>query len=219
MPIAKTVIAPSLLDPGNHALILIDHQYLRLLTARSHETRVVIGAATLLAKGAKLFGVRTLITTAIAARQALLKEIQEVFPELSPIDRTTLNAFEDERVVSWAEAASRGKLVLAGLCTETAVAMTALSALSAGYEVYVVSDASSGASKESHEMAMERMIAAGAVPLTAGAYLEELQRDWARDATAAQALTIIQQHGGGYGEFGTSVQRLLAGFPVRLSAL
>jgi nicotinamidase-related amidase len=205
MPIAKTIIAPSLLDPGNHALILIDHQYLRLLTVRPHEATAVIGAATLLAKSAKLFGVRTLITTVLAARQAVAKEIQEVFPALRPIDRTTLNPFEDERVVFWAGAAGRGKLVLAGHCTETSVAMTALSALSAGYEVYVVSDASSGASTESHEMAMERMIAAGAVPLTAGAYLKELQRDWARDATAAEALAIIQQHGGGYGEFGWEI--------------
>jgi len=200
MPIAKTIIAPSLLDPGNHALILIDHQYLRLLTVRSHETTVVMNAATLLAKGAKLFGVKTLLTTALAAGQALVREIQEVFPEQRPIDRTSLNAFEDERVVSWVEAASRGKLVLAGLGTESCVAMTALSALSAGYEVYVIADASGGASKESHEMAMERITAAGAVPLAAGAYLKELQRDWARDATAAEALAIFQQHGGGYGE-------------------
>jgi nicotinamidase-related amidase len=200
MPIAKTIIAPSLLDPTNHALILIDQQYLRLLTVRSRDEAIMINAATLLAKGAKLFGVRTLLTTVVAARQALMREIQEVFPQQVPIDRTTLNAFEDERVVSWAEAASRGKLVLAGLWTESSLAMTALSALSAGYEVYVIADASGGESKESHEMAMERMIAAGVVPLTAGAYLRELQRDWSRDATAAGALAIFEQHGGGCAE-------------------
>ena len=149
MPTAKKIIAPSLLDPTNHALILIDQQYLQLLTMRSHDTTIVINATTLLAKGAKLFGVRTLLTTAFASRHALVKEIQEVFPEQEPIDRTTLNAFEDERVVSWAETAGRGKLVLAGLCTESCVAMLALSALSAGYEVYIVTDASGGGSKES----------------------------------------------------------------------
>jgi nicotinamidase-related amidase len=200
MPIAKTIIAPSLLDPTNHALILIDQQYLRFLTVRSRDAAITINAATLLAKGAKLFGVRTLLTTVVAARQALVREIQDVFPEQVPIDRTTLNAFEDERVVSWAEAASRGKLVLAGLWTESSLAMTALSALYAGYEVYVITDASGGGSEESHEMAVERMIAAGVVPLTAGAYLRELQRDWSRDATAARALAIFDQHGGGSGE-------------------
>jgi len=200
MPTAKKIIAPSLLDPTNHALILIDQQYLQLLTMRSHDTTIVINATTLLAKGAKLFGVRTLLTTAFASRHALVKEVQEVFPEQEPIDRTTLNAFEDERVVSWAEAAGRGKLVLAGLWTESCLAMSALSALSAGYEVYIITDASGGGSKESHEMAVQRMTAAGATPLTAGTYLKELQRDWSRDATAAEVLAIYEQHGGAYGE-------------------
>jgi len=199
MPTAKKFISPSLLDPTNHALILLDHQYFQLLTMRSHDATSVLNGAILLAKGAKLFGVKTLLTTVIALRQALLKEVEEVFPDQAPIDRTALNAFEDERVVSWAEAAGCGKLVLAGLWTESSLAMSALSALSAGFEVYVVSDASGGGSKESHDMAVQRMIAAGAIPLTAGAYLRELQRDWSREATAASVLAICAQHGA-YGE-------------------
>jgi nicotinamidase-related amidase len=196
MPTTKKIIAPTLLEPTNHALILIDLEYLQLLTMRSHDATTVVNATTLLAKGAKLFGVRTLLTTAFAARQALVKEVKEVFPEQEPIDRTTLNAFEDERVVSWAEAAGRGKLILAGLFTESCLAMSALSALSAGYEIYIITDASGGASKEAHEMAVQRMMAAGAIPLTAGAYLKELQRDFSRDATADKVLSIFEQHGG-----------------------
>ncbi len=80
MPTAKKVIAPSLLDPTNHALILIDQQYLQLLTMRSHDAATVVNATTLLAKGARLFGVRTLLTTAFAGRQALVKEIQGGVP-------------------------------------------------------------------------------------------------------------------------------------------
>jgi hypothetical protein len=103
-------------------------------------------------------------------------------------------------VVSWADVANHGKLVLAGLWTESSVSMTALSALSAGYEVYVVTNASGGRSKESHRMAIERMIGAGAVPITAAAYLWELQRDWSRSATVAQVLGICEEHGAGHGE-------------------
>ena len=194
------VIAPSLLQPDNHALILIDLQYLQLLTMRSHDVTIVVNAMALLAKGAKLFGVRTLLTTAFAERQVLMKEVQAVFPDLTPIDRTTLNPFEDERVVAWAEDAGRGKLVLAGLWTESCVAMSALSALSIGYEVYIVTDASGGGSRESHDMAVLRMVEAGATPLTAGTYLKELQRDWSRTDTASQVMSIYESHGGAYGE-------------------
>ena len=200
MQTTKKIIAPSLLDPTNHALILIDQQYLQLLTMRSHDAVTVINATTLLAKGAKLFGVKTLLTTALAVEQALVKEIQEIFPEQEPIDRTTLNAFEDERVVAWTEDSARGKLVLAGLWTESCLVMSTLSALSAGYEVYIITDASGGGSKESHDMAVQRMIAAGATPLTADTYLKELQRDWSRGATAAKVRAICKQHGGTYGE-------------------
>jgi nicotinamidase-related amidase len=196
MAAAQKIIAPSLLDPTNHALILIDEQSLQLRTMRSHDATTVVNATTLLAKCAKLFGVRTLLTTVHAARQPLLRALREVFPEQEPIDRTSLNAFEDARVVSWAEAAGRGKLVLAGLWTESCLAMSALSALSAGYEVYVVTDASGGESKESHEMAVQRLVAAGVTPLTASTYLNELQRDWSREATAAELLAICEQHGG-----------------------
>jgi len=89
----------SLLAPDNHALLLIDHQYLQLLTLRSHDAATVINHTTALAKAAKVFNVPTLLTTAFSQRQDLVEEIQDVFPEQKPIDRTGLNAWEDERVV------------------------------------------------------------------------------------------------------------------------
>ncbi len=197
---ATTYIAPSLLQPGNHAVILIDQQYLQLLTMRSNDAMIATNAMALLAKGARLFGVKTLLTTAFAERQALIKDVQAVFPEETPIDRTSLNAFEDERVVAWAAETGLKKLVLAGLWTESCLAMTALSAISAGYQVYIVTDASGGGSKESHDMAVSRMVQAGATPLTAGTYVKELQRDWSRLATAADVMKIYEEHGGAYGE-------------------
>src|SRR5271163_3452455 len=82
----------NLLEPGNHALLLIDHQYLQLLTLRSHDAAQVISNATAVAKAAKIFKVPALLTTAFAERQDLIKEIQDSFPDQTPIDRTTLNA-------------------------------------------------------------------------------------------------------------------------------
>jgi nicotinamidase-related amidase len=197
---SNTYIAPTLLQADNHAVILIDQQYLQLLTMRSHDATLVTNAMSLLAKGARLFGVKTMLTTAFAERQALIKDVQAVFPNETPIDRTTLNAFEDERIVAWAAQTGLKKLVLAGLWTESCLAMSALSAMSAGYEVYIITDASGGGSKESHDMAVWRMVEAGATPLTAGTYLKELQRDWSRAATAAKVMEIYEQHGGAYGE-------------------
>src|ERR1700721_2257663 len=95
---ARTYIAPSLLQPDNHAVMLIDYQYLQLITARSHDPQAVIGAAVLLARAAKIFNVPTLLTTGMVKRQGLVREVAAVFSEQTPIDRTNLNSFEDERI-------------------------------------------------------------------------------------------------------------------------
>jgi len=188
-----------LLTPDNHALLLIDHQYLQLMSLTSHKPATVANNATALAKAANVFNVPTLLTTAFAERQALLKDIQAVFPEQQPIDRTGLNAWDDARVVSWVKQVGRRKLAMAGLWTEVCLNLAVQSALSDGYEVYIVTDASGGGEAESHAMGVQRMIQAGAVPLSVLAYLSELQRDWARDATVPAVLQIFEQHGGSFG--------------------
>jgi nicotinamidase-related amidase len=192
--------ANNLLEPGNHALILIDHQYLQLLTLRSHEASQVISNATAVAKAAKIFKVPALLTTAFAVRQNLIKEIQDVYPEQVPIDRTTLNTWEDRRVVDWVEQTGRKKVVMAGLWTEVCLQMPVLSALADGYEVYFLTDASGGASREAHDMAVQRMIQAGAVPITTWSYVSELQRDWSREETAREVTRLFEDHGGGFGQ-------------------
>lgn len=196
----KTYIAPSLLQPDNHAALLIDYQYLQLVTARSHDPQAVIAAAVVFAKATKLFGVPTLMATGLAERQGIVREVQAVYPDETPIDRTNLNAFEDERIVDWVEATGRKKLVMGGLWTESCLMMSALSAQSAGYEVYFVTEASAGGSVESHESAVQRMIQAGCIPISAGTYLKELQRDWAREETAAKVRDIYTEEGSAYGQ-------------------
>jgi len=189
-----------LLNPDNHALLLIDHQYLQLLTLRSHEASQIISNAQAVAKASKVFKIPTLLTTAFAERQELIKEIQDIFPDQVPVDRTTLNSWEDPRIVDWVKQTGRKKLVMAGLWTEVCLQMPVLSALADGYEVYFITDASGGASREAHDMAVQRMIQAGAIPTTTWSYVSELQRDWAREETASEVTKLFEEHGGGFGQ-------------------
>src|SRR5712691_12987116 len=188
-----------LLTPDNHALLPIDPQYLQLMSVASHNQALVLSSATGLAKSAKVFNVPTLLTTAFAERQALMKEIQAVFPDQKPIDRTGLNMWDDKRCVEWVEKTGKKKLVIAGLWTSVCLCFPVLSALKAGYEVYIVPDASGDGNFETHSMAVERMVQAGATPISMMSYLCELQRDWAREATVPEVLKVIEQHGGALG--------------------
>jgi nicotinamidase-related amidase len=189
----------SLLTPDDHALLLIDHQYLQLLALRSHTSETVVNNATFLAKAAKLFKVPTLLTTAFAERQALFQEVQAVFPDQTPIDRTGLNSWDDPRVLDWVKKSGKKKLVMAGLWTEVCLSMPVIDALGDGYEVYIVTDASGGANTEGHERGVQRMVQAGAQPLTTIAYVSELQRDWGRP-TADEVAKLFAEHGGGFGQ-------------------
>jgi nicotinamidase-related amidase len=189
-----------LLTPDNHAVLLIDHQYLQLLTVRSHSNDTVVNNATFLAKAAKVFNVPTLLTTAFAERQDLIQEIQAVYPDQKPIDRFGLNAMDDQRVRDWIKQTGKKKLVMAGLWTEVCLSMPVLSALADEYDVYIVTDASGGSSLEAHDLAVQRMVQAGAKPLSVIAYISELQRDWANAETAEQVVNLFTQHGGGFGQ-------------------
>jgi nicotinamidase-related amidase len=200
MATLKRIVAPTLLDDKNHALLLVDPQPRKLLGLGSQYKADIVGGISLIAKGAKMFGINRLITTTFIARDGLLQEVDAAFPDEPPVDRTALNPFEDERIVYWAEEAGKSKLVVAGLWTESSVAMGVLSALSAGYEVYLVTDASGGATREAHEMAVRRMLQTGAIPISSIGYLAELQRDWARVRTAEEVIALYQQHGGRYGD-------------------
>jgi nicotinamidase-related amidase len=171
--------AKALLSPENHSLLLIDHQYLQMPTIRSHDASELIDHAVALAEAAAMFEV-PLLTTAFKERRGLVAPLAEATKTVKPVDRTTLNAWEDPRIVDWVEETRRRKLVIAGQWTEVCVAMPVLSALDAGYEVFVATDACGGASREAHDMAVERMVQAGAHPITTWNYVSELQRDWAR---------------------------------------
>jgi len=200
----------ALLTPDNCALVLIDHQPFQFAGLRSHDTQTVINNVVGLAKAAKIFRVPTLLTTVLEERGGyLLKQLQDVFPDQKPIDRTFINTWEDARIVDWVKKTGRKKIVMAALWTEICLAMPVIQALGEGYEVYVVTDASGGVSLEAHEIAASRMVQAGAVPITWTVFGAELQRDWARTATAPAMAQLMVEHMGNVGTSFVWEQQLL----------
>ncbi|MEZ0156730.1 hydrolase [Streptomyces althioticus] len=188
----------ALLTPEESVLVLIDHQPFQVANLHSHEPTMVINNAVGLAKAARVFDVPTVLTTVVEERGGLLLQgLRDVFPEQKPINRTLINTWQDERVVDAVKATGRKKLILAGLWTEICVAMPAIQAAGEGFEVYVVTDASGGVSKEAHDTAVQRMAQAGVVPMTWMAVLGEWQRDWAREETVPGVAEVQAQHGGG----------------------
>jgi nicotinamidase-related amidase len=205
----------ALLTPDNCVLILIDHQPFQFAGLRSHDTQTIINNVVGLAKSAKVFGVPTLLTTVVEERGGyLIKPLQDLFPEQKPIDRTYINAWEDERVVDWVKKTGKKKIVMAALWTEICLAMPAIQAIGEGYDVYVVTDASGGVSVEAHEMAIHRMIMAGVVPITWMVLSAELQRDWARTATVPVYAEMLVEHSGVVGTSFKWEQQLLATAPA-----
>jgi nicotinamidase-related amidase len=188
----------ALLRPEDSILVLIDHQAYQFANLHSHEPTMVINNVIALAKTAKVFNVPTILSTVLEDRGGyLIKGLQDVFPEQKPINRTFINAWEDPKVTNVVKKSGRKQLVLAALYTEICLAMPAIQALDEGYDVFIVTDASGGVTAEAHDMAVRRMVAAGAVPITWLAVLGEWQRDWAREKTAAGLGGVVLEHGGG----------------------
>lgn len=193
-----------LLNPEETVVLLVDHQPMTLFGVLSHDPHTVVNNVVALAKTAKAFGVPVVLST-IAATDGgiggeMIPQLREVFPHQEIIDRTAINAWEDDRFRDAVLATGRRQIVLAGLWTEMCVAFPVISALEEGRELYVVADASGGASAEAHHLALDRMVAKGAVPVTAAVLLGEFQRDWARQQTYADTTRIAQEHFGNWGQ-------------------
>jgi len=190
----------ALLTPENSVLLLIDHQPFQLANVNSHDPTIVIHNVTALAKTAKAFGIPTVLTTVNEDRGgSLFKQLQAVFPDQKPINRTFINAWEDRRVVEAVKKTGRKKLVIAALWTEMCLAMPAIHAMGDGYDVYVVTDASGGVTWEAHDMAIRRLVAAGAQPITWIGLAGELQRDWARTEHLEAVSQVLIDHAGATG--------------------
>ncbi len=198
---AAAAPGPQLLTPQDHTLILIDHQSQMAFATRSIDVATLRTNTALVARAAAGFGVSTIVTSVAEKTFAgpIFDEIKEALPDIAVTDRTTMNTWEDARVIDRVNAIGKDRIVFAGLWTSVCIVGPALSALSQGYQVYVIADASGDVSGEAHACAMQRMVQAGAQPMTSVQYLLELQRDWARSDTYAMTTGVAKTHGGGYG--------------------
>lgn len=190
------------LTPHNSQIIFIDHQPQMAFGVQSIDRQVLKNNTVGLAKAAKVFGIPTVITTVETESFSghTYPELLNVFPEQKILERTSMNSWDDQKVRDALKANGRKKVVVAGLWTEVCNTTFALCAMAEGdYEIYMVSDASGGTSKEAHDMAMQRMIQAGVVPVTWQQVMLEWQRDWARKETYTPIMDVVREHSGAYG--------------------
>jgi nicotinamidase-related amidase len=190
------------LTPQNSQLIFIDQQPQMAFGVQSMDRQALKNNVVALAKAAKVFNIPTTITTVETEGFSgnTYPELLAVFPEHKILERTSMNSWDDQNVRDSLAAAGRKKLVVSGLWTEVCNTTFALSAMLEGnYEIYMVADASGGTSVDAHKYAMDRMVQAGAVPMTWQQVLLEWQRDWARKETYDDVLAIVKEHSGAYG--------------------
>ena len=190
-----------LLDKDNSALIFIDHQPQMAFGVANIDRQQLKNNVVGLAKAGKIFNVPTLFTSVETESFSgyIWPELLAVHPESTPIERTSMNSWEDEAFVKAVKATGRKKLIISALWTEVCLTFPALMALKEGFEVYVVTDTSGGTSVDAHERSIDRMVQAGAVPVTWQQVLLEYQRDWSRKETYDAVMDLVREHSGAYG--------------------
>lgn len=186
----KTAIEPirdpltdRLLTPQNCAVVLIDYQPEQVATVRSSPIEEVMLNVKAVCKLARAYDVPVVLSTVgvdMGVNSGTIDELKAELPDVPEIDRTGVNSWEDADFRAAIEATGRRKIVICGLWTEVCLAFPTLDMLAEGYELYPVIDAVGGISKTSHDTAIQRMLAAGAQPVTAISFGSELMRNWAR---------------------------------------
>jgi nicotinamidase-related amidase len=185
-----------MITPQNSAIALIDYQPAMYQGVQSHDRLVTFHNVQVLAKAAKLFGVPTVISTVAkdSFSGPFMPEVTDLFPNHDVIDRTSINSWLNPNFRKAVQATARKKIVIAGLWTEACVMFPSLDLLKEGFEVYIAADACGDVSPEAHNRSMDRLVQAGAVPITSLQYLFELQQDWARAATYDGVMEILKAH-------------------------
>jgi len=200
-PKATPAPGSKLISPKDHTLIMIDFQSQMSFATKSIDAVNLRTNAELISQAAAGFGVSTILTT-VAEKSfsgPMFSEITDAFPGQKLLDRTSMNTWEDAAVIDEVNRIGKKRLVLAGLWTSVCIVGPTLSALDQGFEVYVIADACGDVSTEAHDRAMDRMVQAGAMPMTSLQYMLELQRDWARTDTYELTTGIAKKLGGSYG--------------------
>src|SRR5947209_8600474 len=190
-----------LLTPDNCVVALIDHQPQMLFGTSNFDRQTISNNTVALAKASRVFDVPVVLTTVETNSFSgnMWPQIQAIFPNQEPIERSSMNSWDDKNFVAAIEKTGRKKIVLAGLWTETCVALPTIQAVHDGYEVYVVEDCCRDVSQLAHDNAMKRVIQAGAKPVTALSVMLEWQRDWAERDTYDAVMDIVKTHFGAYG--------------------
>jgi nicotinamidase-related amidase len=190
-----------LLTPDNCAVAFIDHQPQMLFGTSNFDRQSIINNTVALAKAARIFDVPVVLTTVETKSFSgnMWPQLKAVFPGQEPIERSSMNSWDDPKFVNAIAKTGKKKIVLAGLWTETCIALPTIQAIHDGYEIYVAEDCCGDVSQLNHDNAMRRMIQAGAKPVTALSTLLEWQRDWAQRDTYDAVMDLVKNHFGAYG--------------------
>jgi nicotinamidase-related amidase len=183
-----------LITPQNALFVLIDYQPEQIAAVQSMDHEELMRNAVSTVRTVKAFDVPVVHSTVnVASGQVgpTLPELAELLTDDPPLDRTTVNSWEDTEFVKAVRATGRRKVVLCALWTEVCMAFVTLDALREGYEVYPVVDAIGGTSVEAHRAGLDRVIQAGAQPTSWVSLACELQRDWARVETVPEIVEIV----------------------------
>jgi nicotinamidase-related amidase len=187
-------VSDALLTPQNCALVVIDYQPSQVQAVRSMDHELLVRNIVSVARLAKAYQLPIVLSTVNVnanGQPPTLPELKEVLADSTEIDRTQINAWEDVEFRAAVEATGRKKLVMTALWTEVCLAFPTLDALRAGYGVFPVVDAVAGTSPEAHRAGLERIVQAGAQPISWVSLACELQRDWARTDTVPDVVDIV----------------------------
>ena len=190
-----------LLTPDNCVVTQIDLQPQMLFGVSNFDRQTIINNNIALAKATRVFDV-PFVLSSVETKGFSGNTWPQVLAALgnpTPIERSSMNSWDDKNFVAAVEKTKRKKIVLAGLWTETCVALPTIQAITDGYEVYVVEDCCGDVNQLSHDNAMKRVIQAGAKPVTALSVMLEWQRDWALKETYDAVMDIVRTHFGAYG--------------------
>ena len=190
-----------LLTPDNCVVAVIDLQPQMLFGVANFDRQMIINNNVALLKAAKVFEIPVVLSTVETKSFSgnMWPQIQAILPNQTPIERTSMNSWDDKNFVAAIEKSGKKKIVLSGLWTETCVALPTVQAIHDNYEVYVVEDCCGDVNQLSHDNAMKRVIQAGAKPVTALSVMLEWQRDWAERDTYDAIMDIVKSHFGAYG--------------------
>lgn len=191
-----------LLTADNCALVFIDHQpQMTFGVASGIDRQQLVNNVLLLAKGAKEFGVPTILTTVETESFSgpMWPELLDVFPKQTPIERTGMNSWDTPAFREAIKATGKKNIIMSGLWTEVCIAWPTLNMIAEGYNIFVVEDACGGTSAAAHDAALSRMVQAGAVRMTTIGTVLEFQRDWANRDHYNALMQLFRDHGGAYG--------------------